>query len=60
MPARALGDGAKLPEDRQNVPVDALGLVWQVGVAVNESEKQFSFTRAASSTSRRAKKQIYQ
>ena len=27
---------------------------------MNESEKQFSFTRAASSTSGRSKKQIYQ
>ena len=32
--------------------------VWQDGAAMNESEKQFSFTRAASSTSGRAKNQI--
>ena len=43
---------------RQNLPVDALGAVWQVGAAMNGSEKQFSFTRAASSTSGRAKNQI--
>jgi hypothetical protein len=37
------------------LPVDALGPVWQDGVAVNESEKKFSSTRATSSTSGRAK-----
>jgi hypothetical protein len=47
------GDGAKPPENRLNLPVDALGPVWQDGAAMNESEKQFSFTRAASSTSGR-------
>ena len=56
-PAHALGDGAKPPENRQHLPVDALGPVWQDGVAMDESEKQFSFTRAASSTSGRARKQ---
>ena len=35
--------------------LDALSQVWQDGAAMNESEKQFSFTRAASSTSGRAK-----
>ena len=57
-PAHALGDGAKPPENRQNLPVDALGPVWQDGVAMGESEKQFSFTRAASSTSGRARNQV--
>jgi hypothetical protein len=42
----------------QKVPVDALRQVWQDGIAKAESEKQFSVTRAASSTSGRAKKQI--
>src|ERR1035441_3227704 len=37
---------------------DALRQDWQDGVAMNESEKQFSFTRAASSTSGRARKQF--
>ena len=32
--------------------------LWQDGAGMNESEKQFSFTRAASSTSGRAKNQI--
>jgi hypothetical protein len=50
--------GAKPPENRQNSPVDALGPVWQHGAAMNEFEKQFSFTRAASSTSGRAKNRI--
>jgi hypothetical protein len=57
-PAYGLGDGAKPPENRQNLPVDALRQVWQDEAAMNESEKQFSFTRAASSTSGRAKNQI--
>jgi len=58
-PAHALGDGAKPPENRQNLrqdlPVDTPARVWQGGAAMDESEKQFSFTRAASSTSGRAK-----
>jgi hypothetical protein len=57
-PAYGLGDGAKPPENRQNrqnLPVDALGPAWQDEAATNESEKQFSFTRAASSTSGGAK-----
>ena len=37
------------------MPVDALGPVWQDWATMNESEKQFSFTRAASSTSGRAR-----
>jgi hypothetical protein len=57
-PAHALGDGAKPPENRQNLPVDALGPAWQDVAAMNESEKQFSFTRVASSTSERARKQF--
>src|ERR1035441_2002534 len=57
-PAYALGHGAKPPENWQNLPIDALHQVWQNGAAMNESEKQFSFTRAASSTSGRAKNQI--
>jgi hypothetical protein len=57
-PAYGLGDGAKPPENRQNLPVDALHQLWQDGAGMNESEKQFSFTRAASSTSGRAKNQI--
>jgi hypothetical protein len=54
-PAHALGDGAKPPENRQNLPVAALYQLWQDGAGMNESEKQFSFTRAASSTSGCAK-----
>ena len=54
-PPHALGDGAKPPENRQNLPVDALGPVWQNEAAMNESEKQFSLTRAALSTCGRAK-----
>ena len=42
----------------QFLPVDALRQAWQDGAAMNESEKQFSFTRAASSTSGRAKNQF--
>ena len=47
-PAYGLGDGAKPPEDRQSLPVAALHQLWQDGAGMNESEKQFSFTRAAS------------
>jgi hypothetical protein len=54
----SLGDGAKPPENRQHLPVAALHQLWQDGAGMNESEKQFSFTRAASSTSGRAKNQI--
>ena len=42
------GDGAKPPEYRQNMPVAPHCQDWQAGAAMNESEKQFSFTRAAS------------
>ena len=48
-----------LPETQQNSPVDALLQVWQGGAAMNEREKRFSFTRAASSTRGRAKKQVF-
>jgi hypothetical protein len=58
-PAYGLGDGAKSPEDRQHLPLDALGPVGHDGAAVNESEQQFSFIRAASSTSGRARKQFF-
>jgi hypothetical protein len=57
-PAYGLGDGAKPPENQQNVPADALHQLWQDGAGMNESEKQFSFTRAAPSTSGRAKNRI--
>ena len=57
-PAYGLGDGAKPPENRQTLPVDALRQDWQGGAAMNESEKQFSFTRAALSNCGRAKNQI--
>jgi hypothetical protein len=57
-PAYGLGDGAKPPENRQNLPIDALHQLWQDGVGMNENEKQFSFTRAASITGGRAKNQI--
>ena len=57
-PDYGLGDGAKPPENRQNLPVDAFHQLWQDGPGMNESEKQFSFTRAAPSTSGRAKNQI--
>jgi hypothetical protein len=53
--ALLLGDGAKPPENRQNLPVDTLGSVWQDGAAMNEIGKQFSFTRAAPSTRGAAK-----
>src|ERR1039458_9113392 len=54
-PSYGLGDGAKPPENRQNLPVAALHQLWQDGAGMNESEKQFSFTRATPSTSGRAK-----
>src|ERR1035441_1817914 len=57
-PAFGLGDGAKPPENRHTLPVDALHQLWQDGAAMNESEKQFSFTRTALSTCGRAKNQI--
>ena len=47
-PANAIGANPKPAENRQNVPVAALGPVWQHGSAMSESEQQFSFTRAAS------------
>jgi hypothetical protein len=37
------------------LPVDAFSQVWQDGAAMNASEKQFSFTRAALSTGGRPK-----
>jgi len=49
-PAYGLGDGAKPPDNQQELPVAALHQLWQDGAAMNESEKQFSFTRAASIT----------
>src|ERR1035441_7492823 len=54
-PAYGLGDGPKPPEKRQNLLVEALHQLWQDGAGMNENEKQFSFTRAASSTSGRPK-----
>src|ERR1035437_5121834 len=56
-PTRPRG-GRTSRETRQNLPVDALRPVWQEWDGMNESEKQFSFTRVASSTSGHAKKQI--
>ena len=56
--AYGLGDGARPLENRENLPVEALHQLWQDGAGMNESEKQFSFTRATPSTSGRAKKQI--
>src|ERR1035441_6955062 len=50
--------GQTLPENLQPSPVDALRQAWQDGAAMNESEKQFSFTRAAPITSGPAKNQI--
>jgi|ERR1035437_8078852 hypothetical protein len=38
-PAYGLGDGAKPPENRQNLPVAALHQLWQDGAGMNESEK---------------------
>ena len=52
-PARLPAPGAPGP-----YTVDALHQPRQDGAGMNESEKQFSFTRAASSTSGRAKNQI--
>src|ERR1035438_10633106 len=40
---------------RQRSPVDALRQAWQDGAAMNESEKQFSFSSAGLSTCGRAK-----
>src|ERR1035441_6601344 len=57
-PAYGLGDGARKPENRQTLPVDALHHLGQDGAGMNESEKQFSLPRAASSTSGCAKNQI--
>jgi hypothetical protein len=57
-PAYGLGDGAKPPENRQNLPVVALHQLWQDGAGMNECEKQFSFTRAALSTCGCARNQI--
>ena len=54
-PALPVADRAKPPEYLQNLPIDALRQDQQDGTVMNESEKQFSFTRAASSTSGRAK-----
>jgi hypothetical protein len=54
-PAPPVADRAKPPEYRQNLPVDPLRQDWQDGAVMNESEKQFSFTRAALSTGGRAK-----
>ena len=49
-PVHASGDGAKPPKTRYLLFIDTLRQVSQVGAAMNESEKQFSFTRAALST----------
>ena len=57
-PACGLGDGAKPPEHRHNLPVDAHHHLWQDGAGMNESERQFSFTPAALSTCERAKQQF--
>jgi hypothetical protein len=57
-PANAIGANPKPPENRQNFLIDALGPVWQDGPAMNESENQFSFTRAALSTGGRAKSNV--
>jgi hypothetical protein len=59
-PAPPANDPA-LGEPRQNsakVPDDAPHQVWKDGVAMVESENQFSLTRAASSTSGRARNQF--
>jgi hypothetical protein len=48
---QSLGDEATPPENRQSSPVAALHQFWQDRAGMNESEKQFSFTRAALSTS---------
>ena len=53
-PAHAHGDGAKPPETRQYLAVNPLSHLWQDRAAMNASEKQFSFTRAALSTGGRA------
>src|ERR1035437_10924049 len=46
-----LGVTPKLTESRQKLSVDTLGQFWQDRSAMNESETQFSLTRAASITS---------
>jgi hypothetical protein len=53
-PVHASGDGATPPETRHLLFVDALRQLSQDGATMNESEKQFSFTRAALSTGGRA------
>jgi len=42
----------------QNLPVDALRQVWQDGAPMNESEKQLSLTRVASSATGMAKSNL--
>jgi hypothetical protein len=54
-PAYGLVDGVKPPENRQKLPINALHQFWQERAGMNESEKQFSFIRAALSTCGRAK-----
>jgi hypothetical protein len=44
----SIGVKPKPSGNRPDFPVDALGLLWQDGVAMTESESQFSLTRAAS------------
>ena len=53
-PTRLCGERAPR-EIRQNLPVDALRQDSQDGAVINESEKRFSFPRAALSMSGRAK-----
>jgi hypothetical protein len=44
LPFQALGDGATPPETRQQLPVVARRQVSQDRAAMNDREKQFSFT----------------
>jgi len=57
-PPTRLRDGRTPRETRRTLPVDAVRHGWENGAAINESEKQFSFTRGAPSASGRAKNQI--
>jgi hypothetical protein len=44
-----------MPEERKNSRVAALGPVWQVELAMTESENQFSLTREAPEVGERPK-----
>jgi hypothetical protein len=57
-PPTVLAMGQDRQKTGKTLPIAALHQLWQDGAAMNESEKQFSFTRAAPGASGRAKKQF--